>query len=135
MAVAIAQWTQRLAESSDFKKDVLGLLGDVSGVDVFPNYVLVATYIRPEKIGSIIRPQANVQEDLFQGKAGLVVKKGDAAFVDDGQTKFYGFDPEVGEYIVYRRSDAWDMTIRGVPCALIPDARVKLRVDDPALVF
>jgi co-chaperonin GroES (HSP10) len=136
MGVVIPKWTNRLSQSGDFKKDVMAALGDLEGVEVFHNMVMIATYIRPEKTaGGIIRPQENVQEDVFQGKVGLVVKKGPMAFVDDGSTQFYGQTAEVGDYIVYRPSDAWDMTVRGVHCRLVPDVRIKARVNDPELVF
>lgn len=136
MPVVVPKWTNQLAQSSDFKKDVMAALGDLSGVDVFHNMVLIATYIRPEKTaGGIIRPQDNVQEDVFQGKVGLVVKRGPMAFEDDGSTQFYGQTATVGDYIVYRPSDAWDVSIHGVHCRLVPDVRIKMRIADPNIVF
>lgn len=136
MAFVVARKTQALAESGNFKETVLRELGDLNSVDVFHNMVLIATYIPPEKTkGGIILAHKSVEENLYQGKVGLVVKKGPMAFVDDGATEFHGQTAEVGDYIVYRPSDAWDVTIRGVGCRLIPDTRIKMRVEDPDSIY
>lgn len=137
MAVVVPKHTTWLSQSGDFKKDVLKTLGDLSGLEVAHNRVMIATYIRPEKtVGGIIRPESNVDEDIFQGKIGLVVKKGPLAFLDDGATRFHGQNVEIGEYILYRPSDAFDLTVRGVHCRLVPDASIKvMKIRDPDMFF
>ena len=43
--------------------------------------MLCAIYIAPEKTaGGIIRPQSNIDEDIHQGKVGLIVGVGPLAF-------------------------------------------------------
>ncbi len=67
MTVASAIKIGRLSESQDFKTTVWEELGDISGIEVYFNQILVATYIRSEKTkGGIIRPDMNVQEDVWK---------------------------------------------------------------------
>jgi hypothetical protein len=120
----------------DFKKNVFKILGDLSGVDVMFNMILLAIYIRPEMTaGKIIRPTSNVQEDVWQGKAGLVLKRGPNAFEDDGEYNFHGQTVDVGEWCVFKVGDAWSLNINNVPCRLVRDSNIRLKVKDPGIVF
>ena len=125
-----------VAESKNPKRTIIDTIGDLSGVDVLFNMVLIGTYIRPNVTkGGIIRPDANVQEDVWQGKAGLVLKIGPNAFVDDTDDSFYGQRVEVGEWCVYKVGDAWSLNINNYPCRLVRDSSIKLKVKDPNIVF
>tara|TARA_R110000868_G_scaffold48011_1_gene156656 strand:- start:38 stop:460 length:423 start_codon:yes stop_codon:yes gene_type:complete len=120
----------------EFKKHVLKVVGDLSGVDVMFNMLLLAIYIRPEKTaGGIFRPTANVQEDVWQGKSGLVLKRGPNAFEDDGEYNFHGQDVKVGEWCVFKVGDAWSVNINNVPCRLVRDSNIRMKVKDPTIVF
>lgn len=110
--------------------------------EVFHNRILVATYVAPEKTkGGIIRPDRSLGEDRFQGKIGLVIKKGPLAFVDDNIAKFGGVTVEPGDWITYRPADAWEVFFvdengrDATPCRLIEDAHVLGRTPDPALIY
>ena len=126
-----------VSRATDPKQAILDLVKPkLADIDVLYNMVLVATYIRPEKTqGGIIRPTVNVQEDIWQGKVGLVVKVGEQAFVDDDAIRFYGQKVNVGEWCVYRVGDAWSLNINDYPCRLIKDSAIKLKVRDPGVVF
>ena len=126
-----------VSRSANPKEAILKSVGDsLKDIDVLFNMVLVATYIRPEKTsGGIIRPDVNVQEDVWQGKVGLVLKLGSHAFVDDGESDFFGQKAEVGEWVVYKVGDAWSLNINGYPCRLVRDSSIKLKVKDPNIVF
>lgn len=116
--------------------DILKMVGDLSGVTVMFNMVLIGTFIRSERTtGGIIRPDANVTEDVWQGKAGLVLKLGPNAFVDDADDSFYGQKVEPGEWVVYKVGDAWSLNVNGFPCRLVRDSSIKLKVNDPNVVF
>ena len=66
------------------REELRSAVGDLSGVEVFNTQVLVAVYIRPEKTsGGIIRPDSVREEDKYQGKVGLLLKKGRTAFIDE----------------------------------------------------
>ncbi len=124
-------------DPDEFKSHVLDSLDTIlPDVEVMFNMVLLAIYIRPEKTrGGIIRPGQNVEEDAYQGKAGLVIKIGPNAFEDDGEYNFHGQTVEVGEWAVFKVGDAWPLSINGIACRLVRDSGLKLKVKDPSIVF
>jgi co-chaperonin GroES (HSP10) len=93
--------------------------------------------MRPEKTkGGIIRPDANKEEDVWQGKVGLVLKWGTAAFQDDAEYHFADADKvQVGEWAVYNVVDARSLMVNGFPCRLLRDASIMMKVDDPNSIF
>lgn len=125
----------RIATSDDPRQAIFDVIGDLSGVEVLGDRVLIGTFIRNEKTkGGIIRPDINVQEDIWQGKAGLVLKLGPDAFKD---TPDYTFSREVkvGEWCVYQVGDAWSININNCPCRLVRDVNIRMVVQDPNIVF
>lgn len=116
----------------DPREEALAKIGDLGNVDVFHNQVLVVTYVRPEKTRSgIILSDTTRKEDEYQGKVGLVVKKGPMAFVDDDRVQFHGQNVSVGDWITYRFSDGFPLEINGVHCRLLEDSHVRLRIASP----
>ena len=131
-----------VAATTDPKQALLDAVGDLSGVDVFHNLVLVATYIEPEKTaGGIIKPDRTLMESRFQGKCALVLKKGPMAFVDEGYIKFGGKTVEAGDWVIVNPSDGFEMfkgaagSSDGGSVRLFEDAKIKGRIDDPATVY
>lgn len=125
-----------LAHENDPRTDLLGKIGDVSNVEVFNNQVMVAIYKRPEKTrGGIIMTEAHRDEDLSQGKVGLVVKMGALAFSPDADDKwgFAQIEPrlEVGDWVYFRASDGWAMSVNQTPCRMLDDVNVRGRVRHP----
>lgn len=111
-------------------------LGDLSKVEVFNNQLLVAVYIRPQKTKSgIILTDKTTEEDRFQSKIGLVVKKGPAAFEDQSGEWFKDISIEENDWIIFRPSDGWSITVNGVLCRLIEDVNVKGRVKHPDQIW
>jgi hypothetical protein len=125
---------ERLARAKDPKQGILTALGDhLDDIEVMLNMVLVAVYIRPETTaGGIIRPGENLAEDIWQGKSGLVVKLGPQAF---RHPDFEGQEVEVGDWCAFRINDAWQLFVNDVPCRLVEDAAIKLRLAVPSRVF
>jgi co-chaperonin GroES (HSP10) len=122
------------AASGEAKATIIEAIGDLSKIEVMQNDVLVATYIRPEKtFGGIYLPDSAIEEDLFQGKVGLVLKMGPAAFNDD--ERFGSLQAVPGNWVVYRVGDSWDLTLRGTHCRLIRDSNIRLIVNDPEEIF
>jgi co-chaperonin GroES (HSP10) len=106
-------------------------------VEPMNQQVLVALYIRPATrtaSGLEIAPEA-VDEDRYQGKIGMVLKKGPRAFVDDGPVKFHGQDVEPGDWVVYRASDGLKGMIGDREIRFIPDVYIKAKIDHPDAVF
>lgn len=136
MGVVIPRRAMEMARATNFKDELLSKVGDLSDIDVMHNMVLVAIYIRPERTsGGIIRPDENIQEDLYQSKIGLVLKLGPNAFVDDATTSFYGQKVDVGDWVAYRVGDAWSLTVRDVACRLVGDSQIKLKLKEPLEIF
>jgi co-chaperonin GroES (HSP10) len=136
MSVASARKTNQLALASDPKQALFEAVGDLSGIDIFHNQILTAIYVRPEKTaGGIIRPGENVKEDEYQGKVGLVVKKGPAAFVDNEEEDFQGQNVEVGDWVVFKVGDGWQVNIRDTACRILTDRTVRMRTKNPGDIF
>jgi co-chaperonin GroES (HSP10) len=111
-------------------------MGDISSVEVFNNQVLVAVYIRPQKTKSgIILTNQTTDEDRYQSKVGLVLKKGPQAFEDISGQWFDGLNIEEGDWIVFRPSDGWNITVNNVLCRIIDDVNIRGRVDQPDRVW
>jgi co-chaperonin GroES (HSP10) len=127
----------KMGDPAELKMTIKDMLGDLSGIQVMFNRILVAIYIRPEITkGGIIRPGSNVEEDLWQSKVGLVVKMGQDAFFDDEDgTMFRGQRVDVGDWAGFKIGDTWDLIVKQVPCRLIEDAHIRVRLTDPSLVF
>ena len=106
--------------------------------------MLVAIYKRPEKTKSgLILTDATRKEDIHQGKVGLVVKMGPFCYLDEEGNKFR--DINVGDWIVFRPSDGWQITLNTlqksisredvVDCRIVGDANVRMRVSDPDYIY
>lgn len=136
MSIVTARKTQDIARAGDKKAAILEAIGDLSNIKVMQNMVLVATYIRPETTsGGIVLPDSALDEDVWQGKVGLVLKLGPVAFeTEDGDGRFY-VKPNIHDWCVYRVGDAWDITVNKVACRLIADQNVRLVIDDPESIF
>ena len=131
-----------MLHDEDPKLEILKKAGDLTDVEVFGNDILVALYIRPQKTKSgIILADATRDEDRYQGKAGLILKIGPTAYVDDDGNKFR--DINVGDWVVFRPSDGWPVSLNGVgsgsrdaiPCRVISDINIRLRVSSPDAIY
>lgn len=123
----------------DPKQEILDKLGDLSTVEMARNEVLLAIYRRPEKTaGGIILTHNNLKEDVYQGKVGLVVKIGPGCV-------FPNIDIQLHDWVVVRPSDTWALDINGdpkalkqedfVPCRLVFDDHIRLRIANPSIVW
>jgi len=125
-----------MAHDKDPREALLKEVGDLSGVEIFNMQVLVAVYIRPEKTKSgIILSDKTRDEDRFQSKVGLIVKKGPSAFVDDDGKWFSGLDIKEGDWIVFRPSDGWNVTVNGTLCRMLDDMSIRGRISHPDQVW
>jgi co-chaperonin GroES (HSP10) len=111
-------------------------MGDISDIEIFHNQVLVAIYIRPEKTKSGLYLSSQTRdEDKYQGKVGLIIKKGADAFVDDTGKWFKGVNLDVGDWIYFRPSDGWQITVHGQLCRILDDTDVRGRIPQPDTVW
>lgn len=120
----------------DPKQKLLEDIGDISSVEIFNNQILVAVYVRPQKTKSgIYLSDQSREEDKIQGKVGLVVKKGPSAFVDEANEWFKNVSVEVNDWVVFRPSDGWSITVNNVLCRMIDDTAIRGKVDAPDRVW
>lgn len=126
-----------MVHKEDPKQVLFKQLGDISGFDLFHNQILVAVYMPPEQtVGGIIVPVKTRDENKFQGKVGLLVKKGPTAFVDPEKQWFTGTEGfEPGDWLVFRASDGWAVTINKVLCRIYDDTQVRARIQHPDQVW
>lgn len=112
-------------------------VGDITQLELTGVQVLVGTYLRPPKTsGGIILTDKLRDEDLYQGKTGLVLKAAPGAFVDGGpDTKFNGFSVKPGDWIFYRVADGFSLTINGHHCRILEDVHVRGRLPNPDMVL
>jgi co-chaperonin GroES (HSP10) len=128
----------------DPRDELLDDLGDLSGYEVTNNQILCAVYIRPNiTSGGIYLTDKTVDEDRFQGKAALVVKMGPQAFVDTDNWRF-DVKAKVGDWIVFRPSDGWNITLPsktaksrkdGVLCRMLDDIHMRMIIPNPDAIW
>lgn len=125
-----------MLHEKDPKEVLLEQIGDLSRLEVFNMQVLVAVYIRQEKTkGGLFLSDRARDEDRYQSKVGLILKKGPTAFVDKDGEWFSGLEIKEGDWIVFRPSDGWNVTVNGVLCRMLDDVSVRARVAHPDQVW
>lgn len=127
-----------MAHDNDPAQELLDKVGDLSGIEIFNNQILVAVYIRPEKTKSGIYLGDNTRdEDRYQGKIGLLIKKGPDAFKPDGKWFTEDQSFEVGDWLMFRPSDTWQVTIgkEKVLCRMMDDIAVRGKVSGPDVAW
>lgn len=124
-----------VSRSANPFEEILKKVGDLADVEVLFNYVLLAAFVKPERTrGGIILTDSSKEEDIWQGKTGMVLKLGKDAFQDDETTVFNGQTAEVGEWVVFKLGDAWKLTVREWPCLLVRDSSIKMKVTHPSII-
>jgi len=126
----------KMAHATDPKTELLNEVGDIKEVEIFNNQILCAIYIRPQKTASgIILTEKYVDEDKYQGKVGLVLKMGPEAFVDESGKWFKNMKIKVGDWVVFRPSDGWSVSINGKSCRILDDVAIRGRVKSPDIIW
>jgi co-chaperonin GroES (HSP10) len=126
----------KMQHAVDPREDLWKQIGNLDDIKIYNNWVLLAVYKRPEKtVGGILITDHTRKEDEYQGKVGLVVKKGPVAFVDDERTSFAGQNVDLGDWVVFRTSDGWALEVHGVLCRMVQDTQIRLTVPNPDDVF
>ena len=116
----------------DPAEKILAEIGDLSTVKLFNNEILVGVYLRPERTKSgLFMTDENRSEDRHQSKVGLLLKSGPKAFEPNAEGWFEGEEFNLHDWLVFRPSDGWQITIHGVLCRVLKDVQVKMRVQTP----
>ena len=126
-----------MEHQSDPARVIWDAVGPVlKDIEVYGNKVLLGVYIRPNKTKSgIILADQTIAEDIHQGKVGLVLKKGRAAFVNDDRYDFRGQNVVEGDWIVIWVADGRKLMINGHLCRIVDDSQIRLRVPAPDVIF
>lgn len=118
------------------KFQIFNEVGDLSEVEVMYNQILIGIWKRPEKTkGGIILTDNTRKEDDYQGKVGLVLKCGPAAFVSTADMEFGEQRAQVGNWVVFRPGDGWALKVGDRPCRMLVDTSVKLIIPRPEMVY
>lgn len=125
-----------MLHKDDPAKAIFDKAGDLSKFVLFGSQVLIGIYERPKitKSGIHLADQT-VQEDHFQGKSGVVLLKGPAAFVDGADADFYGLSVEPGDWVSIFVSDGRQIQIRGQRCRIVDDCNVRMKIPSPDLIW
>lgn len=126
----------RMEHEIDPAEAIWDQMGDITDIEIFHNQVLVAIYIRPEKTKSGLYLSSQTrEEDKYQGKVGLIVKKGADAFIDASGKWFKGVNLDVADSVIFRPSDGWAITVHGQLCRILDDTDIRGRVITPDCVW
>ena len=123
----------RMKFAVDPRQEIWSALdSDLSNVELYNNQVLVAIFIRPERTaGNIMLPNQTRDEDKWQGKVGLVLKKGPSAFVDTNNVWFDGVNVDVNDWVFFRPAEGWSLTVHGVMCRIVDDVNIRGKIESP----
>ena len=131
-----------MQHDSDPRQEILDNIGNLDKFTLYGNSILIGVYERPKvtKSGIHLADQTR-QEDKYQGKAGLVLKKGPNAFVSDANYDFKGQDVNVGDWVSIWVSDGRQIIIQNEKngkkqlCRLVEDQHIRLKIPAPDIVF
>lgn len=128
------------AHDADPKETLISKYSEtVKDIPIYGASVLVAIYRRPEKTkGGIIRPESNLDEDVYQGKVGLVLKVGPYPADEEDMKFFNGKLPEVGDWVVFRASDgiSFGLLEKKGDCRFLKDRRsIWMVIPEPEMVW
>lgn len=121
---------------TDPAKKITEEIADLNSVELFNNQVLVGVYIRPQKTKSgLYLSDKTTDEDRYQSKVGLLLKAGPNAFEPNSEGWFKGETFNLGDWLVFRPSDGWQITVHGVLCRILLDTQIKGRIKNPDEVW
>lgn len=118
------------------RRRLLDAAGDLGGLQLQMNRILVAVWTRPETTaGGIIMLEA-VKEDRVQGVAGIVLAYGPSAYVSDDMMTFAEDErPPLHSWVVFRKSDGFRVPIRAAQCVVLDSEKsIRAVVSRPDIV-
>lgn len=122
-------------------EEIMEGLGDaLDQIEIFHNQLLIAIHLRQNfKVlpngEKLYFTDQRTDEDKWQGKVGLVVKKGPIAFKDDQRNTFNGQDVHIGDWVVFRVQEAPAIQVNGLMCRLLEDIHVRGVVTTPEIIW
>jgi co-chaperonin GroES (HSP10) len=93
-------------------------------------------YERPDRTkGGVLLADRTREEDLYQGKVGLVVKLGNLAFVEDESHVWGERKPKEGDWVCYRVGDTFPFIVGKRTCRFVQDVNVRAILHRPDIVL
>lgn len=119
------------------KRRIWARIGNLSGIRLYGNRVLVAIWVPGEKkTGSIILVDNTADEDKWQGKTGMVVGLGPQAFKSDENRTFLPEEiPVLGDWVLMRKGDGHMLQVWGHECMMMDDTAIRAVLDRPDAVY
>ena len=123
--------------ADELAKDITDKLGDAPEITLSDTLVLVAIFTGKEMTkGGIIIPDKAMRENVYQGKAGLVLKVGPMAYKDGTNYAFGGFAVKAGDWVAFRPAECeMHLQIKGYDCRIFEDQRVRIKLEHPQDVY
>lgn len=127
---------RKMQHDVDPREALVKAIGSLNKMSIYHNQLLVAVYLRPQRTESgIYLTEQHLDEDRNQSKVGLVVKVGPQCFDDPTQVWFKDMEVKLHDWVIFRPSDGWGITVNGVLCRLLQDINIKGRVEHPDQVW
>jgi co-chaperonin GroES (HSP10) len=118
----------------DPAEEIRNKIGDLSGINLLGPKILCAIYVRPTKTkGGIILTDKVRDEDIYQGKIGLIVKVG--VNVAEDPEWFGDTTLTEGMWVGFRASDGYSLIVNGVNCRILDDVRIQCTASHPDLIW
>lgn len=110
--------------------------GVLPGFRLHGNRVLVGVYIRPDTLASGIKlADQTINEDVHQGKAGLVLVLGHSAFKSDSNFDFGPDAAKIGEWVTFFHPDGRKTIINGQLCRVLKDQDIAGVIPSPDAIY
>lgn len=143
----------KLSGPDEQKAKIFEGLGDLGQYEILDDNVLVAVYAESNVLSRIkthdgktvelIGTDNRTTESRYQGKCGVIVKKGPTAFKYHNNGQLYeGIEPKVGDWVAFWPSDGRELFLRdsgsrgeGVTCRKLHWSSIFMRVADPRVIY
>lgn len=121
------------------KEEILEKYSLLKDVPVYGASLLVAVYRRPEKTkGGVYLTDRVLEEDIYQGKVGLVLKLGPFPMSEEDIKYFDGSPPKVGDWVVFNTNAGTPLGLfdKKGDCRFLKERRsVLMTIPDPEMVW
>lgn len=135
--MAMATQSMTMTHSEDPKDVLWRELGKQAAI-VHPigAQVLIGVYQRPEKTaGGIILTEKSKDEDMWQGKVGLIMDMGPLAFTED-ETHTWGCRrPAIGDWVVFRTGDTLGALAGKRMLRFLDENAIRAIIDHPDALY
>lgn len=139
-SVRVGLHSMTMVPMDDEKQAIFDRFKDLDKIKVPLNRILLAIYLPPERTkGGIIRPDIVRNEDIYQGVAALVVKKGPHCYEQSPNMDYDWTEGDVcavGDWVMFRRGEGFRVQIDGVECMVMDSERgIKMVLPRPDMVM